>query len=48
MSETKKHLFANTVKEVVEYVAVKKANANCYGFMYKPERPKKIIEKEQG
>lgn len=33
-------------KTVIEYVAVKKANANCLGLMYEPKRPEKIVNKK--
>lgn len=45
MSKIKQFSFAKTMRAVVEYVAVKKANANCTGFIYEPERPRKIVEK---
>lgn len=45
MSKTKQFSFVKTMRAVVEYVAVKKANANCWGVMYEPERPRKIVEK---
>ena len=30
-------------KAIEEAVAEKKANANCFGFMYEPKRPAKFI-----
>lgn len=32
-------------KTAIEYVAVKKANANCLGLMYEPKRPENIVKK---
>lgn len=34
------------VIKVLEKVAVKKANSNCFGLMYEPKRPVNIIKKD--
>ena len=38
---------AKAAKIVIEKVAVKKADANCLGFMYEPKKPKKLIKKSR-
>ena len=35
---------ADLLRKSVEAVAEKKANANCFGFMYEPKRPEKKKE----
>lgn len=34
---------ADLLRKSVEAVGEKKANANCFGFMYEPKRPAKFI-----
>lgn len=29
---------------MIKKVAVRKANANCIGFMYEPKKPEKLIQ----
>ena len=36
---------ADLLRKSVEAVAEKKANANCFGFMYEPKRPEKLVKK---
>lgn len=36
---------ADPLRKSVEAVAEKKANANCFGFMYEPKRPEKLVKK---
>ncbi len=35
------------LKEMVEKVAYKKANSNCFGVMYEPKKPAKLLNKER-
>lgn len=37
---------AKHTKVVIEYVALKKANANCLGLMYEPKKPKSLVKKQ--
>lgn len=36
---------AESVKRAVESIATKKANANCFGFMYEPKKPERLAGK---
>ena len=45
MKKNDTSLFVKHTKAVIEYVAVKKAKANCLGLMYEPKKPKAIVKK---
>lgn len=46
MKQENQSKMAELFRQMVETIAEKKANANCFGFMYEPEKPEILMREK--